>query len=227
MVPLRPWPAADSHRPVGSEGCQAASSSGALSPVLSSSSVLLTSAPDSKIPPSAPHFRTAGEIERTERSTPSSSFILFFPVCSRCLSAAAQDGVEETVCVSVLRLWQAVCSENGEPGFGSSPRSLREPHGTREAPEAGPWSPASRPSLRKSPWARNKACAQLRLRHPHSRLHRGQGHCQRHEWSRHLGTRPALCRLVTSAHVLAVGWQSSSCPTCLNIWCEHGTQLAS
>lgn len=97
-------------------------------------SVLLTSAPDSKIPPSAPHFRTAGEIERTERSTPSSSFILFFPVCSRCLSAAAQDGVEETVCVSVLRLWQAVCSENGEPGFGSSPRSLREPHGTREVP---------------------------------------------------------------------------------------------
>ncbi|XP_006890929.1 PREDICTED: tetratricopeptide repeat protein 12 [Elephantulus edwardii] len=33
-------------------------------------------------------------------------------VIKRCFSAAAKDAVEETVCVSVLRLWQAVCSGN-------------------------------------------------------------------------------------------------------------------
>uniref|UniRef100_A0A8W4FHZ1 Tetratricopeptide repeat domain 12 n=1 Tax=Sus scrofa TaxID=9823 RepID=A0A8W4FHZ1_PIG len=35
-------------------------------------------------------------------------------VIRRCLSTAGKDAVEETVCVSVLRLWQAVCSENEE-----------------------------------------------------------------------------------------------------------------
>ena len=29
--------------------------------------------------------------------------------------------MEETVCVSVLRLWQAVCSENGKPGNRHQP----------------------------------------------------------------------------------------------------------
>ncbi|XP_067607158.1 tetratricopeptide repeat protein 12 isoform X3 [Pseudorca crassidens] len=33
-------------------------------------------------------------------------------VIRRCFSTAGKDAVEETVCVSVLRLWQAVCSEN-------------------------------------------------------------------------------------------------------------------
>uniref|UniRef100_A0A8C2YR44 Tetratricopeptide repeat protein 12 n=1 Tax=Chinchilla lanigera TaxID=34839 RepID=A0A8C2YR44_CHILA len=32
----------------------------------------------------------------------------------RCLSAAEKDVIEETVCVTVLKLWQAVCSENEE-----------------------------------------------------------------------------------------------------------------
>ncbi|KAI4581235.1 hypothetical protein MJG53_020823, partial [Ovis ammon polii x Ovis aries] len=32
----------------------------------------------------------------------------------RCFSTAGKDAVEETVCLSVLRLWQAVCSENEE-----------------------------------------------------------------------------------------------------------------
>ncbi|XP_072809840.1 tetratricopeptide repeat protein 12 isoform X3 [Vicugna pacos] len=35
-------------------------------------------------------------------------------VLRRCFSTAGKDAVEETVCVSVLRLWQAVCSENEE-----------------------------------------------------------------------------------------------------------------
>ncbi|NIG58639.1 tetratricopeptide repeat protein 12 [Pontoporia blainvillei] len=35
-------------------------------------------------------------------------------VIRRCFSTAGKDAVEETVCVSVLRLWQAVCSENEE-----------------------------------------------------------------------------------------------------------------
>nr|XP_058924278.1 tetratricopeptide repeat protein 12 [Kogia breviceps] len=33
-------------------------------------------------------------------------------VIRRCFSTAGKDAVEETVCMSVLRLWQAVCSEN-------------------------------------------------------------------------------------------------------------------
>uniref|UniRef100_A0A4W2BW01 Tetratricopeptide repeat domain 12 n=1 Tax=Bos indicus x Bos taurus TaxID=30522 RepID=A0A4W2BW01_BOBOX len=35
-------------------------------------------------------------------------------VIRRCFSTAGKDAVEETVCLSVLRLWQAVCSENEE-----------------------------------------------------------------------------------------------------------------
>nr|KAF6439409.1 tetratricopeptide repeat domain 12 [Molossus molossus] len=35
-------------------------------------------------------------------------------VIQRCFSTAALDGAEETLCVAVLRLWQAVCSENEE-----------------------------------------------------------------------------------------------------------------
>ncbi|KAB1254780.1 Tetratricopeptide repeat protein 12 [Camelus dromedarius] len=35
-------------------------------------------------------------------------------VLRRCFSTAGKDAAEETVCVSVLRLWQAVCSENEE-----------------------------------------------------------------------------------------------------------------
>ncbi|KAM9079775.1 tetratricopeptide repeat protein 12 isoform 4-T4 [Megaptera novaeangliae] len=35
-------------------------------------------------------------------------------VIRRCFSTAGKDAVEETVCMSVLRLWQAVCSENEE-----------------------------------------------------------------------------------------------------------------
>ncbi|XP_015445573.1 tetratricopeptide repeat protein 12 isoform X2 [Pteropus alecto] len=35
-------------------------------------------------------------------------------IIRRCFSTAGKDAVEETVCVSVLRLWQAVCSENEE-----------------------------------------------------------------------------------------------------------------
>ncbi|XP_012585411.1 PREDICTED: tetratricopeptide repeat protein 12 isoform X2 [Condylura cristata] len=35
-------------------------------------------------------------------------------VIRRCFSTGARDAVEETVCVSVLRLWQAVCKENEE-----------------------------------------------------------------------------------------------------------------
>ncbi|XP_055279011.1 tetratricopeptide repeat protein 12 isoform X2 [Moschus berezovskii] len=35
-------------------------------------------------------------------------------VIRRCFSTAGKDAVEETVCFSVLRLWQAVCSENEE-----------------------------------------------------------------------------------------------------------------
>ncbi|XP_039743864.1 tetratricopeptide repeat protein 12 isoform X2 [Pteropus medius] len=35
-------------------------------------------------------------------------------IIRRCFSTAGKDAMEETVCVSVLRLWQAVCSENEE-----------------------------------------------------------------------------------------------------------------
>ncbi|XP_062950465.1 tetratricopeptide repeat protein 12 [Cynocephalus volans] len=35
-------------------------------------------------------------------------------VIRRCFSTAGKDAVEETVCVSVLKLWQAVCNENEE-----------------------------------------------------------------------------------------------------------------
>ncbi|OWK17778.1 hypothetical protein Celaphus_00008919, partial [Cervus elaphus hippelaphus] len=35
-------------------------------------------------------------------------------VIRRCFSTAGKDAVEETVCLSVLRLWQAVCGENEE-----------------------------------------------------------------------------------------------------------------
>jgi hypothetical protein len=38
------------------------------------------------------------------------------PAHSRCFSTAEKDAVAETVCVSVLKLWQAVCTENGKPG---------------------------------------------------------------------------------------------------------------
>ncbi|KAK2510187.1 hypothetical protein MC885_004901, partial [Smutsia gigantea] len=37
-------------------------------------------------------------------------------VIRRSLSTEAKDAVEETICLSVLRLWQAVCRGNGEPG---------------------------------------------------------------------------------------------------------------
>ncbi|XP_049569126.1 tetratricopeptide repeat protein 12 isoform X2 [Orcinus orca] len=53
-------------------------------------------------------------------------------VIRRCFSTAGKDAVEETVCMSVLRLWQAVCSENEEnqrllvlrPGMGQLLPSL-------------------------------------------------------------------------------------------------------
>nr|XP_058145428.1 tetratricopeptide repeat protein 12 isoform X2 [Dasypus novemcinctus] len=53
-------------------------------------------------------------------------------VIRRCLSAEEKDAVEETICVSVLRLWQAVCRGNEEnqrlllahPGLGSLLPSL-------------------------------------------------------------------------------------------------------
>uniref|UniRef100_A0A8C2P707 Tetratricopeptide repeat protein 12 n=1 Tax=Capra hircus TaxID=9925 RepID=A0A8C2P707_CAPHI len=55
-------------------------------------------------------------------------------VIRRCFSTAGKDAVEETVCLSVLRLWQAVCSENGKPGNHHQSSSM---HGNGRAPEQG------------------------------------------------------------------------------------------
>lgn len=86
------------------------------------------------------------------------------------------------------------------------------------APEARPW--------RLTVWTfpqKTKHMGQNQGLHPLTSpaplhcLPDGQGHCQRDGWSNHPGIRPALCRLMPSAHVLAVGWQNLSFPVCLKL----------
>lgn len=70
----------------------------------------------------------------TERKIKTAVLICLSLAHRRCFSTAGKDAVEETVCLSVLRLWQAVCSENGKPGNHHQSSSM---HGNGRAPEQG------------------------------------------------------------------------------------------
>lgn len=70
----------------------------------------------------------------TERKIKTAVLICLSLAHCRCFSTAGKDAVEETVCLSVLRLWQAVCSENGKPGNHHQSSSM---HGNGRAPEQG------------------------------------------------------------------------------------------
>lgn len=137
----------------------------------------------------------------TERKIKTAILICLSLAHCRCFSTAGKDAVEETVCLSVLRLWQAVCSENGKPGdhHQSSPMHW-EWESYRAGAGAGMTVPLGQ-ALESGGLGRPLEKTRRLALHPHSCLHGGQGHGRHHVSSP--GYLP--CSLQTSSFTSCIG----------------------